>query len=156
MELKLFVNDRQKVFTIDPGEHLLDVLRREGYNSVKEGCREGTCGACVVLLDGRPVNSCLVPAARCQGRNVTTAEGLGDPDHLHPLQEAFIESGAVQCGYCTPGMLLSSKALLDDNPDPTDGEIRQALDGNLCRCTGYVKILEAVKKAAEKMRENRK
>lgn len=154
MQIKLIINGENKNLSIEPGEHLLDVLRRNGYHGVKEGCREGECGACVVLLNGKPVNSCILFAARCDGAEITTVEGLGSPDNLHPLQEAFLESGAVQCGYCTPGMILSSKALLDENPNPTEEEIRTALDGNLCRCTGYVKIIEAVKKASEKINAN--
>lgn len=153
MEIKLKINGKDHVFQITPGEKLMDLLRREGYKSVKEGCREGNCGACVILLEGRPVNSCLVFAARCDGCRITTVEGLGAHEKLHPLQEAFLESGAVQCGYCTPGMLLSSKALLDEHPDPTVEEIKTGLDGNLCRCTGYVKIIKAVKKAAKNMKK---
>ena len=156
MIIKVEVNNETQEWKIRPGEILLDVLRREGYLSVKEGCRQGTCGSCVVLLDGRPVNSCIVPAAHCDGRNITTTEGLGTIDKLHALQESFLNSGAVQCGYCTPGMLMSSKALLDENPDPSEEEIRLALDGNLCRCTGYVKIVEAVKDAARKIRKQNK
>ncbi len=152
MELRVNVNGEDKVFTIAAGERLLDVLRRVGYHSVKEGCREGNCGACVVLLDGKPINSCQVFAARCEGCEITTAEGLGTPAHPHPLQAAFVKAGAVQCGYCTPGMLLSAKALLDENPEPTTEEIKEALDGNLCRCTGYVKIIKAVKNAARAMK----
>jgi aerobic-type carbon monoxide dehydrogenase small subunit (CoxS/CutS family) len=153
MELKVIVNNEEKSFQIKAGEHLLDILRREGYHSIKEGCREGTCGSCVVLLDGKAVNSCLVLAAHCQDRKITTVEGIGTLENPHPLQEAFVKEGAVQCGYCTPGMLLSSKALLDENPDPGPEEIKRALDGNLCRCTGYVKIVSAVQKAAKKMRK---
>jgi aerobic-type carbon monoxide dehydrogenase small subunit (CoxS/CutS family) len=153
MKITVFINKEQRDLDILPGESLLDVLRNQGFYSVKEGCREGNCGACVVLLDGKPVNSCLVFAAHCQNRKITTLEGLGSPQNLHPLQEAFIEAGAIQCGYCTPGMILSSKALLDENPDPSDDEIKIALDGNLCRCTGYVQILEGVKRGAEILRK---
>lgn len=138
---------------IPPGVSLLDLLRSQGFFSVKEGCREGNCGACVVLLDGKPVNSCLVFAAHCQNREITTLEGLGAPRNLHPLQEAFIQAGAIQCGYCTPGMILSSKALLDENPDPSPEEVKIGLDGNLCRCTGYVRILEGVRKGAELLKK---
>jgi aerobic-type carbon monoxide dehydrogenase small subunit (CoxS/CutS family) len=152
MLLKVKINGEDKVLTIATGERLLDLLRREGYFSVKEGCRQGNCGACVVLLDGRAVNSCMVFAARCEGCEIITAEGLGTPAHPHPLQEAFVNAGAVQCGYCTPGMLLSSRALLAENPAPSVEEIRTALDGNLCRCTGYVKIIKAVQDAAKMRR----
>jgi len=149
MLLKVKINGENKVLKIASGERLLDLLRREGYFSVKEGCRQGNCGACVVLLDGRPVNSCMVFAARCEGREIITTEGLGTPAHPHPLQEAFVNAGAVQCGYCTPGMILSSQALLAENPAPSAEEIKTALDGNLCRCTGYVKIIKAIQDAAK-------
>jgi aerobic-type carbon monoxide dehydrogenase small subunit (CoxS/CutS family) len=152
MLLKVKINGEDKVLTIAAGERLLDLLRREGYFSVKEGCRQGNCGACVVLLDGRAVNSCMVFAARCEGREIITAEGLGTPACPHPLQEAFVNAGAVQCGYCTPGILLSSQALLAENPAPSVEEIKTALDGNLCRCTGYVKIIKAVQDAAKRMK----
>jgi len=152
MLLKVKINGEDKVLPIAAGERLLDLLRREGYFSVKEGCRQGNCGACVVLLDGRAVNSCMVFAARCEGREIITAEGLGTPARPHPLQEAFVNAGAVQCGYCTPGMLLSSQALLAENPAPSVEEIKTALDGNLCRCTGYVKIIKAVQDAVKMRR----
>jgi carbon-monoxide dehydrogenase small subunit len=130
----------------------LDVLRDLlGLTGTKEGCGRGECGACTILLDGEPVNACLLYAAKLQGRNVLTVEGLapsGGAVGLHPLQEAFLEEGAVQCGYCTPGMLLSAKALLDRVPRPTVPEIEEALSGNLCRCTGYAKIVKAVQRAA--------
>jgi carbon-monoxide dehydrogenase small subunit len=128
---------------------LLDVLRDQlGLMGTKEACGQGECGACTVLLDGEPVTSCLVPALKAQGREVLTVEGLATGGELHPLQKAFIEHGAVQCGYCTPGMLMSAKALLDRNPSPEEDEIKEAISGNLCRCTGYVKIVEAIKAAA--------
>jgi aerobic-type carbon monoxide dehydrogenase small subunit (CoxS/CutS family) len=138
----------------DPGASLFDVLRELGYKSVKQGCdHEGTCGACTVLLDGQAILSCITPAAKASNREVVTVEGVGHPSQPHPLQSALVEAGAVQCGYCTPGMVLASKALLDKVPDPTEEQVKEALSGNLCRCTGYVKILEAVKNAAETMRK---
>jgi carbon-monoxide dehydrogenase small subunit len=131
---------------------LLQVLRDDlGLTGTKEGCGEGDCGACTVLVDGKAVNSCLVLAAEVEGRDVLTVEGLAKGGQLHPLQQAFVDEGAVQCGFCTPGMLMSAKALLDSNPSPNETEIRTALAGNLCRCTGYVRIVNAVQKAAEAM-----
>jgi len=132
---------------------LLDLLRDElGLTGTKRGCETGECGACTVLLEGKPVNSCLVLAVEANGKDVLTIEGLAKDDKLHPLQEAFIKEGAVQCGYCTPGMIISAKALLDENPNPTEEEVKKAIAGNLCRCTGYVKIVKAILAAAEKMR----
>jgi len=153
MNFKVKINGEQKVWQAGPGEILLDVLRREGYLSVKWGCGEGDCGACTILVDGKSVRSCLLLAGQVEGRSITTVEALGSHDGAHPLQEAFIENGGVQCGYCTPGMLLSAKALLDENPEPTEEQVREALDGNLCRCTGYKKIIQAVLDGAERMRK---
>lgn len=131
---------------------LLDLLRyRLGLTGTKESCREGACGACTVLLDGRPVASCLVLAASLDNRSIVTIEGITLGATLHPLQEAFVECGGVQCGYCTPGMILSATVLLQEAPQPTETEIRRALGGNLCRCTGYAKIVEAVQRAAGQM-----
>jgi len=136
-----------------PNRTLLQVLREDlGLTGTKHGCGLGDCGACTVLLDDEPVNSCLILAVQVHGREVTTIEGLADGDRLHPLQEAFIQKGAIQCGFCTPGMLLSAKALLDRKKLPGEEEIRRALSGNLCRCTGYQKIVEAVEDAAETIR----
>lgn len=149
MIIEPIINGKKCRLEIEPGEVLLDVLRRAGYTGVKEGCREGECGCCVILLDGRAVNSCLVLAAKTDGKNITTIEGLGTVKQPHSLQKLFVSEGAVQCGYCTPGIILSTKALLDKNPSPSEDEIRLALDSHLCRCTGYVKILKAVKKAAQ-------
>jgi aerobic-type carbon monoxide dehydrogenase small subunit (CoxS/CutS family) len=135
---------------IEPGRSLLSVIRTEvGLTGAKEGCDDSECGACMVLLDGRPVNSCSYLALQADGREVTTIEGLtGDDGDLHPLQQAFLDQGGVQCGFCTPGMLISAKALLDQTPDPSEEEIRLALSGNLCRCTGYSGIVRAVQSVA--------
>jgi carbon-monoxide dehydrogenase small subunit len=148
----LQVNGRAHPVTLEPHTTLLQALRDLGYTDVKNGCEKGDCGACTVLLDGAAVNSCLVLAWQAQGAQVTTNAGLGTIEDPHPLQEAFADNGAVQCGFCTPGMILSAAALLDQNPDPSEAEIREALSGNLCRCTGYGQIFEAVELAAEKMR----
>jgi aerobic-type carbon monoxide dehydrogenase small subunit (CoxS/CutS family) len=145
------INGRTRETTLRGDELLLDVLRSLGHTEVKEGCREGACGSCLVLLDGVLVNSCQVLAASAAGAEITTVKGLGTIHDPHPIQEAFVEAAAVQCGFCTPGMVLAAYALLKRNPHPGDEEIRKALDGNLCRCTGYVKIIEAVKLAAERM-----
>ncbi|HWP56272.1 MAG TPA: (2Fe-2S)-binding protein [Candidatus Acidoferrales bacterium] len=135
---------------------LLDLLRDEiGLTGTKEGCGTGDCGACTVLLNGKPVNSCLILAGELDGADIVTIEGLKLGSEFHPLQQAFIQDGGAQCGYCTPGMLMMSKALLDENPDPTEEEIRFALSGNLCRCTGYVKIVQAVRDAAAALRAAR-
>jgi carbon-monoxide dehydrogenase small subunit len=130
----------------------LDFLRDKiGLTGTKKGCDTGQCGACTVLLDGKPINSCLVLAADANGKEILTVEGLGRDGKLHPLQETFMQEGAVQCGYCTSGMLLSAKALLDENPSPGEDEVKKAIAGNLCRCTGYVRIVKAVLVAARKM-----
>jgi len=151
-KLAMYVNGREVAVTIGPGDSLLHVLRHDlALTGTKAGCEEGECGACTVLVDGLPVASCIYPALRCQGRRVETVEGLERADKLNPLQEAFIEAGAVQCGFCTPGMLMSAHALLRANPRPSSEQVAQALSGNLCRCTGYVKILEAVEMAARRM-----
>ena len=132
---------------------LLDVLREGlGMKGTKRGCDQGQCGACTVLLDGRPVLSCILLAVQADGKKITTIEGMAGEGKLHPLQDAFIAEGATQCGFCTPGMILSAKALLDQNSNPADDEIRLAISGNLCRCTGYAKIIRAVKKAAQAMK----
>lgn len=152
MIIKLVVNKKPYTLDVDPSERLLDVLRsRLGLTGTKEGCGEGECGACTVIIDGKTVNSCLVLAPQVDGSEITTIEGVGDRLSPHPVQKAFVEVGAVQCGFCTPGMVLSAKNLLDKNPHPSDEEIGVALSGNLCRCTGYDKILRAVKLAAEEV-----
>lgn len=131
---------------------LLDLLRDKlGLTGTKKGCEQGECGACTVMLDGKPVNSCCTLAVECEGRDVVTVEGIAKNGQLHPIQKQFIEKWALQCGYCTPGMIMSVKALLDVNPHPTELEIREAIEGNLCRCTGYAKIVEAIQAAAAEM-----
>jgi aerobic-type carbon monoxide dehydrogenase small subunit (CoxS/CutS family) len=146
----LQVNGTSYAVEIDSGRTLLSVLRGElGLTGTKEGCDDSECGACMVLIDGRPVNSCSYLALQAAGRQVTTVEGLASGATLHPLQQAFLEHGGVQCGFCTPGMLISATALLAANPHPTDDEIRTGLSGNLCRCSGYVGILAAVRRSAE-------
>ena len=137
---------------IDPSLRLVDFLRDElKLKGTKEGCGEGECGACTVIVDGKTINSCLMLASSADGKNVVTIEGVADKDKLHPIQEAFMEVGAVQCGYCTPGMILSAKSLLDKNPNASEEDIRIALSGNLCRCTGYKKIIQAVLLAKDKL-----
>lgn len=144
-ELELLVNGERFETRVTARETLLQVLReRLGATDVKNGCGKGDCGACTVLLEGMPVNSCLTLALQAKGKEVTTLRGLGDEGSPHPLQRSFVEKGAVQCGFCTPGQILSAKALLDRNPKPTRREIREAISGNLCRCTGYNKIVEAI------------
>src|SRR5690242_18369567 len=152
MELELSINGVIKSLDVAPHESLLTVLRREGYYSVKHGCESGECGACTVLVDGIARPACVTLAAQAGGCALTTVESLGNARKLHPLQEAFIDTGAIQCGFCTPGMLLSASALLKSNPAPSEEEVREALSGNLCRCTGYVKPVQAVLRAAAVMR----
>lgn len=154
MKLNLKINGEIKCFDIKPGEFLSEVLRKEGYKGLKHGCKSGRCGACTVLLNGEPIVSCITLAGKVEGQEITTIEGLGTPEKLHPLQEAFLDKSAVQCGFCTSGVILSAKALLDKNNNPTEKEIKEALVGNYCRCTGYVKQIEAIKLAAEKMRKS--
>lgn len=145
----LKVNGQSEEITAAPWHTLLDVLRYElGLTGVKEGCGNGNCGSCTVLLDGEPVNSCLVLIGEVEGKEITTIEGLAQDNELHPLQQAFIDEGAVQCGFCTPGMILNAKALMDSNPQPTEQEVRTHISGNLCRCTGYDKIVRAILKTA--------
>ena len=152
MTIKLSINGRMRDIRAAAGETLLEVLRREGFVGVKSGCERGDCGACAVLMNGRAVNACLVLAARADGAEIVTVEGLADEAGLHPLQEAFLEEGAVQCGYCTPGMLISAADLLARNSTPTRDDIKHAISGNLCRCTGYAKQIRAIERAAERMR----
>lgn len=144
-ELELKVNSEDYSLTVEPHRTLLEVIRNDlGLTGTKLGCGGGECGACTVILDGKAVKSCLMLALDARGKEIWTIEGLSRVGDLHPLQRAFVERGAIQCGFCTPGMIMASKALLDENPHPTEQEIKDALAGNLCRCTGYVKILEAV------------
>lgn len=148
------INNEIKTFDFDDKDTLLTVLRNNGHTEVKNGCEEGECGACAVLLDGELVNSCQVLAASVRGKAITTVRGIGTMHSPHPLQEAFADAGAIQCGFCTPGMILAAYALLRENPSPSEKDIRKALDGNICRCTGYEKIFEAVRMAAERMRRD--
>jgi carbon-monoxide dehydrogenase small subunit len=144
--IKLTVNDREVEIAAEPNMTLTDLIRYEiGLTGTKKGCETGDCGACTVLLDGLPVNSCLVLAVQANGCKVETIEGLATDEGLHPVQDAFVEHGAIQCGFCSPGMILSAKHLLDKNPTPEESEVRAAIAGNLCRCTGYQKIIEAIK-----------
>lgn len=153
-EICLNINGKDYCQIVDGDMRLLDLLRdRLGLIGTKEGCGEGECGACTVIMDGETVNSCLVMAFQAEGSHITTIEGLEENGVLHPVQRAFIEEGAVQCGFCIPGMIMSAVTLLDKNPNPSRGEIREGISGNLCRCTGYNKAIEAVEKAAKYMRE---
>ncbi len=148
IEICFYVNNKEYRLKVEPLKSLLHVLREDlKLTGTKEGCGKGECGSCTVLLDGKPVTSCLVPISQVNGKSVITIEGIGSEKHLHPLQKAFIEEGAVQCGFCTPGMIISSYALLKEKSIPTEDEIKEAIAGNLCRCTGYAKIIKAVKKA---------
>ena len=151
-QIRLRLNGEEMDVSFAPYKTLLEVLREDlGHTGTKHGCELGECGACAVLLDDKPVLSCLVLALECDGRRVVTVEGLGEQGSLHPLQEAFADLGAAQCGYCTPGILLTAKALLDQNTHPSREQIREALSGNLCRCTGYLQIFEAVEAAMVKI-----
>ncbi len=150
--LEVTVNGRHYELAVKPNTLLVEVLASElGLQGVKRGCDCGSCGACTVILDGRAVKSCSILALHANGREVITIEGLAEGNRLHPIQQAFIDHFAIQCGYCTPGMILSAKALLDENPNPTEHEIKETLRGNLCRCTGYVKIIEAVLAVRDRM-----
>lgn len=151
--IELTVNGEKCFLEVKPNQTLVDVLREDlGLTGTKKGCGEGKCGSCTVLMNGRPVNSCLVLAPQAEGADIVTIEGLAEQEP-HPLQKAFAERGAVQCGYCTPGMILTAKALLDTNPNPGEDEIKEAIAGNLCRCTGYNKIVEAIMACASSDRK---
>ena len=154
-EISFSVNDSKVTLTVEGHARLIDVIRGPlNLTGTKEGCGEGECGACTVLVDGRAVNACLYPVLEIEGKSITTIEGLHKtPNQLSAIQQAFVDQGAIQCGFCSPGMILSTQALLNSNPNPTDKDIREALLGNLCRCTGYVQILNAVKQAAKKIQE---
>ena len=150
-EIELKVNGELFKMQVEPRRTLLEVLRENlGLTGTKESCNKGDCGACTVLVDGKPVLSCLTLAIEVQGKDILTVEGLvGEHGVLHPIQQAFVDHGALQCGFCAPGMIMSAKALLDRNPNPTEDEIKEGISGNLCRCTGYVKIVEAIEAAAK-------
>ncbi len=151
--IQITVNEEEHDLLVNPNLTLLDLLRYElGLTGTKEGCDEGDCGACTVIVDGKVVTSCLVLAVEVDGSRITSIEGVQNGENLHPIQQAFVDTGAVQCGFCTPGMILTTKALLDENPDPSDEDIEHYLEGNLCRCTGYTKIIEAVHRAARTLR----
>jgi len=152
--LSLTVNGINYAINVEPNRILVDVLRDVlGLTGTKKSCSEGECGACTVIMDGKPVASCLVLAVDADKKSITTIEGLADGEDLHPLQVSFVRNGGIQCGYCTPGMIMSSKALLDENPDPTTREVRTAISGNLCRCTGYQQIVDSVMAAAKAMKK---
>jgi carbon-monoxide dehydrogenase small subunit len=154
--IRITLNGQSRNLEVFSHRLLLDLLRDEiGLTGTKEGCGTGDCGACTVLLDGKPVNSCLIFSGELDGADIVTIEGLKIGPELHPVQQAFVQDGGVQCGYCTSGMLMMSKALLDENPDPSEEDIRFALSGNLCRCTGYAKIVKAVQDAARELRHRR-
>jgi aerobic-type carbon monoxide dehydrogenase small subunit (CoxS/CutS family) len=156
LTVRFNVNGQARSVTTDPERRLLDVLREELHlTGTKYGCGEGQCGACLVHVDGEPARSCLLPVSSVAGKSVTTIEGLARGDALHPVQEAFLEEGALQCGYCTGGMILAAAALLRRKPDPTDEEIVAGLNGHICRCNGYVKVVKAVRRAATAMRVER-
>lgn len=151
--VSLRVNGNAVKLVVPAHRTLLEALRHEGFVEIKCGCEKGDCGACAVLLDGEPVDSCITLAWHVEGREVTTIKGLGHPGSPDPIQKAFIETGGAQCGYCTPGMIIAARALLNENSNPTLGDIKKALSGNLCRCTGYTRIFEAVEVAAKEMRK---
>ncbi|WP_294128875.1 (2Fe-2S)-binding protein [uncultured Clostridium sp.] len=152
IKVSINVNGINYTKDIDPSIRLIDFLRDDlKLKGTKEGCGEGECGACTVIVNGKAINSCLMLASSADGKNVITIEGVSDKDKLHPIQEAFMEVGAIQCGYCTPGMILSAKALLDEKPNASEEEIKVSLSGNLCRCTGYKKIIQAVMLAQDKL-----
>jgi len=148
--ISLTINDKEYEVAVKPNRTLSDLLRYDlGLTGTKKGCEVGDCGSCTVIMDGKPVNSCLVLALQANGKQIVTIEGLETDQGLHPIQQAFVEKGSIQCGFCSPGMILSAKSLLDRNPKPKEADIRMAISGNLCRCTGYQKIVEAVQHASK-------
>ena len=150
-DIVLKINGEERELSVEPRQTLLDVIRNDlGLTGTKEGCGNGNCGTCAVLVDGKAVSSCLMLAVEAVGHEIMTIEGLAQPGEIHPLQQAFIEEGAIQCGFCSPGMILTAKAFLDTNPHPTEEQARQAIAGNLCRCTGYDKIVHAIMKVGAK------
>ena len=154
--IKLKVNKETMEIAVDPHRTLLEVIREQlNLTGTHKGCDEGECGACTVLMNGKPVTSCLILAVEAEGKEITTIEGLAEGQILHPLQESFVNHGGIQCGFCTPGMILTAKAFLDENSDPTPEEVKKALSGNLCRCTGYTQIIESVLDAAKELKERR-
>jgi aerobic carbon-monoxide dehydrogenase small subunit len=156
MKVSMRVNGIQVEREIPPDRLLIDFIREDlGLTGAKKACEEGECGACTIIMNGKSMVSCLIPAFKADGAEILTVEGMAGEAQLHPLQQAFLEEGAVQCGYCTPGMLLSAKALLDENPDPTVEEVKRGISGNLCRCTGYTKIIRAIQVASERIRKER-
>jgi carbon-monoxide dehydrogenase small subunit len=151
--IKVFVNGKAHELSVPPWRTLLEMIREDlKLTGMKEGCGQGECGSCTVIMGGKTVNSCLVLAVEADGQEITTIEGLAEGDKLHPVQEAFVEQAGMQCGFCTPGMIMSAKALLDRNPNPSEAEIREGIAGNFCRCTGYTKIIESISAAAKGMR----
>ena len=152
-EISFTINGQVQTLTIQPWRTLLEVIREDlQLTGTKEGCGQGECGSCTVIMDGKTVNSCLVPAVEAHGREIITIEGMPNNDTLHPIQEAFVEHSGMQCGFCTPGMIMSAKGLLDRNPEPSEEEIREGIAGNFCRCTGYTKIIESIDAAAKVMK----
>jgi len=150
-KIEITVNDVMHEVGVQPWDTLLDVIRDKlGLMGTKEGCGLGECGACTVIMNGKTVNSCLVLAVEADGKQVTTIEGLARGEKLHPIQQAFVDEGGLQCGFCTPGMIMSAKAMLDENPNPTEDEIKRGISGNFCRCTGYTKIIKSIQTAASK------
>ena len=149
-EIKFILNNKHYELSVKPWQTLLEVIREDlKLTGTKEGCGEGECGSCTVIMGGKTVNSCLVPAAEANNQNIMTIEGLADGENLDPIQEAFLNHSGMQCGFCTPGMIMSAKALLGENPDPSEEEIREGIAGNFCRCTGYTKIIESIRAASE-------
>lgn len=149
MKINTKINGKEYVLDVKANSTLADVLRGNGFTSVKTGCREGMCGSCAVMIDGKPKNSCLILAGQAEGAEILTVEGMGTPEKPHILQQKFVESGSTQCGFCNPGSLIAAKALLDSNKNPNVDDVKEALDGNFCRCTGYVKRIDAVLEAAK-------